>query len=46
MHTAPHRCRSRMQLPSSPYIWYGLGRRQKSISEEAKEIAWKTTPAA
>jgi transposase len=24
-----------------PSIWYGLRRRQKSISEEAKEIAWK-----
>jgi transposase len=25
----------------SPCIWYGLRRRQESISEEAKEIAWK-----
>jgi len=24
-----------------PCIWYGLRRRQESISEEAKEIAWK-----
>ena len=24
-----------------PGIWYGLRRRQESISEEAKEIAWK-----
>jgi hypothetical protein len=24
-----------------PYIWYGLHRRQESISEEAKEIAWQ-----
>ena len=24
-----------------PWIWYGLRRRQESISEEAKEIAWK-----
>lgn len=24
-----------------PDIWYGLRRRQESISEEAKEIAWK-----
>jgi transposase len=24
-----------------PAIWYGLRRRQQSISEEAKEIAWK-----
>jgi hypothetical protein len=25
-----------------PCIWYGLRRRQESISEEAKEIAWKS----
>jgi transposase len=24
-----------------PCIWYGLRRRQESISEETKEIAWK-----
>ncbi len=24
-----------------PCIWYGLRRRQETISEEAKEIAWK-----
>ena len=24
-----------------PGIWYGLRRRQESISEEAKEIAWR-----
>jgi len=24
-----------------PCIWYGLRRRQESISEEVKEIAWK-----
>jgi hypothetical protein len=24
-----------------PGIWYGLRKRQESISEEAKEIAWK-----
>jgi len=30
-----------MELSSPPGIWYGLRRRQESISEEAKEIAWK-----
>jgi transposase len=25
----------------SPCIWYGLQKRQQSISEEAKEIPWK-----
>jgi hypothetical protein len=30
-----------------PGIWYGLRKRQESISEEVKEIAWKaTTPSA
>ena len=32
-----HRCGYRRP----PGIWYGLRRRQESISEEVKEIAWK-----
>ena len=31
--------RKRKKAPSC--IWYGLRKRQESISEEAKEIAWK-----
>ena len=30
-----------MELSSSARDWYGLRKRQESISEETKEIAWK-----
>src|SRR5258705_1475599 len=36
-----NRRRSGMELSSPTCIWYGLRKRQESISEEVKEIAWK-----
>jgi hypothetical protein len=43
VHCRDHRCSYR---GAGSCIWYGLRRRQESISEEAKEIAWKAqTPA-
>jgi transposase len=38
---ATHCCRNRMELSSSARYLVRLRRRQESISEEVKEIAWK-----